>query len=527
MKNAKTHHHCLREKIVAAVTLTAVLMMIVGYATQLHGAPDLMDSPLIVPETGDALPALLSDSDASYYKDIFAAQKKAEWRTADRSIKHLNNKLLMGNVLAERYLSLHYHASPAQLADWLDHYGDLPQAGDIYKLASAHAAKAKIALPPLHRQAVMTGYGDDAGLDRRADAAYDKTWQAGLAAWRKGDKAKAADYFSRIANHTDRLSPWTASEAAYWSWRAYDALGNHREATHYLRLAAAYPRNFYGILARRQLHESLNINTDAATLSENDILELISVPAARRAVALAQVGQIDLADRELRARFPQADEHQKWQLLALAHQLGLASVQIGMAKELEGKGHSLDYARYPVPRWQPQDGFTVDPALIFAFMRQESGFHASAVSSGGALGLMQLMPKTARLMQRATDVSGNATDPVTNVTLGQSYVQHLLNNPLVEGNMVYLFAAYNAGPGRLQEWKHTLHADSDPLLFVESIPNAQTRNYVKQVLANYWIYSAMAGTTGNDAYALIGGQWPSYDGYIAPVASRDSGEHNG
>ena len=73
-------------------------------------------------------------------------------------------------------------------------------------------------------------------------------------------------------------------------------------------------------------------------------------------------------------------------------------------------------------------------------------------------------------------------------------MQRLLNNELVDGNLIYLLAAYNAGPGRLQEWKEHLHADSDPLLFVESIPFAQTRNYIMQVMANYWIYSEMAGT---------------------------------
>ena len=534
MKNVMTYLLRLRDsgrkKLACIGTLSLLALLVIGYTLSPHSegssgmAP--MDSPLLTPEANDAIPSLLTEHDASLYKEIFSAQKKADWRTAAAAASHLNNRLLMGYVLAQRYLNLHYHAAEADLVNWLEHYNDLPQAPEIYKLALAHAHKAKITLPVLHRQAALGGYGDDAGLASHGEA-YAKTWDAGLDAWRRGDKAKAAELFSHIADHADKISPWTASAAAYWSWRAYDAIGQHGKASRYLGLAAKHPRSFYGILARRQLHESLGLNTDAASLSENDVLELIADNTIRRTVALAQAGQLDLADRELRTAFPHADPHEKWQLLALARELGLASVQIGMAKQLEHDGQPLDYASYPVPRWQPQAGFTVDPALIFAFMRQESGFRPSAVSPGGALGLMQLMPKTAQLMQRATDISGNAADPILNVTLGQSYVQRLLDNPLIEGNLVYLLAAYNAGPGRLQEWKHTLHADKDPLLFVESIPCAQTRYYVMQVLANYWIYSAMAGTTGHSAYALLHGQWPSYDAFVPPVASRTTSEHNG
>ncbi|MDE3038764.1 MAG: lytic transglycosylase domain-containing protein [Pseudomonadota bacterium] len=535
MKNAKLYRDWLRglrrERVICAASLLMVALLVAGYGRQLHGeggnsfAP--MSSPLLTSESDHSLPSLLTDRDASLYKEIFAAQKKSDWQAADRALKKVSAKLLLGHVLAQRYLSLHYHASEAQLADWLSRYGDQPQAADIHALALARAPQGKNALPPLHRQAMLGGYGDDTGLARRGDEMYVRTWRAGLEAWRDGDKIKAAKLFSTVADQGDKLSPWTAAAAAYWSWRAYDAIGNRGEAARYLQQAAGRPRSFYGILARRQLRQSLDLDTEASTLSDRDVLALLSDTAVRRAIALAQAGQSELAEREMRALFPQADARGKWQLLALAHELGLASVQIGMARQLERDGHPLDYAKYPVPRWQPQDGFTVDPALIFAFMRQESGFHASAVSPGGALGLMQLMPKTAQSMQRATDTSGNATDPELNLTLGQSYVQHLLDNPLVDGNLVYLLAAYNAGPGRLQEWKRTLHAEDDPLLFVESIPCPETRYYVMQVMANYWIYSAIAGTTGHSAYALLHGRWPSYDAYVPPVASRATSNHAG
>ena len=242
-------------------------------------------------------------------------------------------------------------------------------------------------------------------------------------------------------------------------------------------------------------------------------------------VALAQAGMTELAEKELRLRFPQAEGEDKPRLLALAHELGLASVQISMAKQLRSSDHELDFARYPLPTWRPEGGFKIDPLLLFALMRQESGFRPSAVSSGGALGLMQLMPQTASFMQKKMDrdgagrVAGNVAEPVPNMTLGQNYVEHLLDNDLVDGNLIYLLAAYNAGPGRLQEWKGRF-TDSDPLLFVESIPFGQTRNYVMQVMTNYWIYAELDGSENRSVYALMKGRWPSYKPYAGAVATR-------
>ena len=91
-----------------------------------------------------------------------------------------------------------------------------------------------------------------------------------------------------------------------------------------------------------------------------------------------------------------------------------------MAKQLGRDGHELDFARYPIPGWRPLDGFKIDPSLIYALMRQESGFRASAISKGGALGLMQLMPQTALLMQKQmpNHYSGAADEPTLNITLG-------------------------------------------------------------------------------------------------------------
>ena len=466
------------------------------------------------------LPNLLSTKDTGLYKAIFIAQKHRQWKDADALITQLKNPLLIGHILAMRYLDRRYEASLPELNQWLETYADHPQACAIYDIAALKGRPA-----PISKSPVLQGYGDDNGMAARMEETpYARDWHAGLTAWQNGHVSQAAHLFSTMAQKDD-MPPAAKAAAAYWAYRAYKQSADRSQAILYLRIAASQPRSFYGILARGQLKQSLELDTAPLRLSDSDVLEMIGEPAIRRILALAMLDESELAEREIRAQFPKADPVEKFRLLALAHELNLASVQIGMAKQLYNNEQSLDYARYPIPDWEPEGGFTVDPALIFALMRQESGFHASAVSPGGALGLMQLMPQTASMMHRringAHDTSvASLTEPVMNMTLGQNYVRHLLDNSMVQGNLVYMLTAYNAGPGRLQDWKQSTGRTDDPLLFIETIPYSQTRYYVMQVMANYWIYSEIAGKQSPTVYALLKDRWPAYDNYIAPVASR-------
>ena len=491
------------------------------------------DNPLVISDSHGALPVILTAKDISLYNDIFSAQKRADWKEADAAIAQLNNPLLMGYVLAERYLDRHYNATADELADWLDKNNDHPQAADIYTVALSKDPSLKYDVPQVSKKATLVGYGDDNGLVavNAAETPYNKVWQAGLAAWKSGHKDVAAKYFASMTHY--EMSPWMQSAANFWAYRSYRAIGNQTEAQHYLEVAAQHPRSFYGVLARKQLNQDLGLDHKPVELTDSDVLEMIGDPSIRRVVALVQAGFNERAEKELRAHFPQSDDEEKPRLLALAHELGLASVQISMAKQLHTGEHELDFARYPTPNWRPEGGFKIDPLLLYSLMRQESGFRPSAVSSGGALGLMQLMPQTASFMQKQiTDdsvrkLTDNVSDPVSNITLGQNYVEHLLNNELVEGNLFYLLAAYNAGPGRLQEWKSHTSANADPLLFVESIPFSQTRNYVMQVMTNYWIYSELEGTENNSIYAVLKGHWPTYEQYSGSLAAKSVSSANG
>lgn len=471
------------------------------------------------------LPTILEAKDVLRYQAILRAQKAGDWTGADALIGELKNDVLMGYVLADRYQSSKYKASATELSNWLDHYADHPQAPDIYARAMAVAPGARDALPYVKKQPALEGYGDEYAMGSASiTSPYQSVWSAGLQLWRSGHKAESAKYFASISDK-EGVSPWMASASAYWAYRAYTAGGNTKSADAYLHKAAEFPRSFYGILARKELKQPLGLDTTPVQLTDSDILQMVGDQTIRRIVALTEAGYNDLAEKELRLRFPQADDDEKPRLLALAHELGLASVQISMAKTLGVQGRELDFARYPIPNWQPEGGYTIDPLLLFSLMRQESGFRQTAVSPVGALGLMQLMPQTATLMHKqmygaAPDmIRMSASEPVLNITLGQNYVGHLLTNNLVEGNLFYLLTAYNAGPGRLQEWKGNLNYRNDPLLFVESIPFNETRNYVMQVMTNYWIYSELIGGSDKSVQAVLQGQWPSYEAFGTPVAA--------
>ncbi len=94
--------------------------------------------------------------------------------------------------------------------------------------------------------------------------------------------------------------------------------------------------------------------------------------------------------------------------------------------------------------------------------------------------------------------------------LGQAYLDQILQLPGIDGNLMLVAAAYNAGPGRVKAWREALQLDDDPLLFLESIPLPETRIYVKKVLTNLWNYRARLGQPRPSLKALTGNHWPLY-----------------
>ena len=101
-------------------------------------------------------------------------------------------------------------------------------------------------------------------------------------------------------------------------------------------------------------------------------------------------------------------------------------------------------------------------------------------------------------------------DPELNMSLGQKYIQHLIADPAVGGNLFYMTTAYNAGPGNLRKWQNGVDYRDDPLLFIEGIRSRETRNFVERVLTNFWVYRLRLGQDVPSLEAAAAGEWPVY-----------------
>ena len=135
--------------------------------------------------------------------------------------------------------------------------------------------------------------------------------------------------------------------------------------------------------------------------------------------------------------------------------------------------------------------FNVDPYFVKGLIRQESLFNAQVQSRAGAIGLMQIMPKTGRALYANSKNKEHFTteilfNPETNIQLGVQYIDQL--NKRFKKNKTHILISYNAGPHNLKKWLKRFSRLDDPDVFIESIPYPETRKYVKKVLRNYGIY---------------------------------------
>jgi soluble lytic murein transglycosylase-like protein len=259
----------------------------------------------------------------------------------------------------------------------------------------------------------------------------------------------------------------------------------------------------------RKLGLDIAREISGASLTTEHLDVLAETPAGYRAVALLQVGRPDLAAAELERIDPAGNPKIAEALLVVADAAHLGDHSPILAQRIAGPAEMANIsAQFPIPRWQPRGGFRVDPALVFAVVRQESGFDPKAVSSAGATGLMQLMPRTAEAVGDNSHQK-SLFDPATNLDLGQRYISALMGDPAIGENLLLVAAAYNTGAGNLAKFVNTL-SHEDPLLAIESIPTDQTRGFIERVLANYWIYRARLGGNASSLNDLANGRWPRY-----------------
>jgi len=315
-------------------------------------------------------------------------------------------------------------------------------------------------------------------------------WAGGLAAWRSGQYDLAGQFFRSLVD-LPGASPGRRSAAAFWAHRVELRAGRAAKSTEYLDIAAQEIDSFYGVVAREALGQKVNLSFDLPDFDANFMPWLSAQPGGQRLFALLQIGDTHSAERELRYLWMDMPEQFRLSAMRLAAEHGMAGLSFRIAEIIrKDTGISWYGALYPQPKFQAD--FSIDEALVWAVSRQESGFNPRAKSSAKAAGLMQLMPATASFIAKDRGYRGSKRhklfEPELNLELGQTYLHHLLEEPLIENSLVRLLAAYNGGPGNLRKWLRKLDHQDDPFLLVESMPARETRYYVKNVISNLGIY---------------------------------------
>ncbi|MEN9433291.1 MAG: hypothetical protein RLZZ422_880 [Pseudomonadota bacterium] len=277
----------------------------------------------------------------------------------------------------------------------------------------------------------------------------------------------------------------------YWKARALSALGKNEEASTLFN-ELAQDATFYGFLAADQLGQRYNPLQAAPPDRTQRVNGIKRLAAYERWQEWLALGNREMARKEWFRLVKAMDKIGVQSAAQLANELGDPNLAIWTVSKTKD-WNAVD-VRFPVYFedlvTQSSQAQGVLPAWVLGVIRRESAFDQQARSSVNALGLMQLMPATARQVGKRLGLTLNANDdilhPATNVELGSAYLKEMLKR--FDGDYARATAAYNAGPGRIPKWKpsRTLQADQ----WIESIPFEETRNYVQAVMAYTTVYDA-------------------------------------
>ena len=257
-----------------------------------------------------------------------------------------------------------------------------------------------------------------------------------------------------------------------------------------------------------------NPNFNLPKYSQNLIKKIQSHDGGLRAMALIEVDEFHKAAREFRKIIPKFEIADYPQLLSFTSKNNMPGLTFRLAAILRNDHNKIFLGGlYPVPSWKMSTSNLKDKALIYAIARQESGFNPRAKSSSKAMGVMQIIPSTAAFIMKNREYRLRRSknyllyNPPHNIQIGSKYMKFLLNLPIVNQDLMWMLASYNAGPGNFNKWtKNKDYKYKDSLLLLESLPARETRNYIKLVLTNLWIYKIRFNQENDILNALASGK---------------------
>jgi soluble lytic murein transglycosylase len=339
----------------------------------------------------------------------------------------------------------------------------------------------------------------DHGGELEEEDLSDAEFLAGWIAFRFLDRADAAHKHFLTSAAAGGL-PKRRARASYWLGRTELTLSNERAATARFADAARHSHTFYGQLAHQMIAAAdakASLRTfvppterEIEAFTKLDVMKAIMIAQKAKLDSLMPVFLFDLA-RNL-------DSAPDMILFCeLAIRVAPRHHALRMAKIAMNRSFAVEHYAYPgaLPEFNVLgDDKVIEAALVHALTRQESEFNPSTVSSAGAVGLMQLLPSTAKEVARAFDLKFEkdklTRDPSYNVSLGTAFLYQLIRS--YDGSYVMALAGYNAGPGRVRQWVRQFgdprEKTVDPVDWIERIPFTETRDYVHKILESAQIY---------------------------------------
>jgi soluble lytic murein transglycosylase len=311
----------------------------------------------------------------------------------------------------------------------------------------------------------------------RMEPSYRRDFNLGLSYYALGDYAKAFEHFLASVKYSQSRDE--ASAGNFWAYKCAILL-RREDAGEYL-VKASNGAGFYHAVASSML------GLPVASRALRVVMEDESLPKTAGVVkAIWEAGFPEYARLEA---FKRLRDLTSSDVIAISRLDPHLAVRLAVRKYGYG---SFVYNAVAFPRpfrgkvEKASEKYSIESALIYAVMRQESLFDPYAVSVANARGLMQLIDSTAQYVARREGIRiRNIYDPETNITLGAAYLRYLLDQ--WKGDLVRTLASYNAGPTRVRSWPQ----HEDQYLFIETIPIRETRDYVKRVMYNYYVYSEL------------------------------------
>lgn len=458
------------------------------FATKVLQVADIWSRFRLAAEAGNwrlvqKLNALLPSVERIDSKLLEKAHRDPEIFLAKKDLKHKTRAqrevvlYALGRVAREEPLTAH-----DLLVKWTE---KLPRPDSLYAQAQLAFHAARRHLP------------DALGWYRKAEAAVLNDQQL---AW----KARAAlrmQAWPEVLKAIQAMSLTAQQEPAwrYWKARALKEQGKGEDA----QLLLAYlsqEHHFYGLLAAEDLGQTQTIKAEGAKPAKEIVSTIEKMPSVQRALKFFELGQIDktlriegvrewvfsirnLNDLELLAAATVAERHK-------LYDRAINTADKTVVFHDFGARYLTPYREAFVSATQQQG---LDLSIVFGLVRQESRFIADAISSAGAVGLMQLMPPTAKWVAKKLGASDYRPSHIgvidTNIQFGTFYFRQVLDR--LDGHALLAAAAYNAGPGRAQAWR--AHFPLEGAIYAETIPFSETRDYVKKVMANAMYYAQVLG----------------------------------